>query len=395
MAKDLTPLSQRDFEAIEAAVMETDRGRWFLSEYARRNRNADTTLLLDAIAKLERSIPKAASPGAPAAGPPHEFRINLVEMIAAIAETRRQIASMRPQEGDDSRFCVAADELDAIVSATEQATQRILEAAEQVQECAWSMREAGANDAYCEKFDTLVTRIYTACTFHDLTGQRISKVVALLGYLEERLDAMSRIWGGEIAPSETAALQDRKRHDTEPDAHLLNGPQHPAYDTSRDDIDLIMVDIDDFAYDGIVSESEPGPAVAETAEQSAPDTPVADDDDDLFAEPPGAEGEAATAAAPPDDDPEEILFTEADIIEDIVDDGAAGADAAGTDGDLFEDAAPPHCTAEAATGPDAGATSDAASGPEYAEAASAAGDDDLADSDLDTLDQDEKLALFS
>jgi hypothetical protein len=316
-------------------------------------------------------------------------------MIAAIAETRRQIASMRPQEGDDSRFCVAADELDAIVSATEQATQRILEAAEQVQECAWSMREAGANDAYCEKFDALVTRIYTACTFQDLTGQRISKLVTLLGYLEERLDAMSRILGGEQAPAEMAALQDGKRHDTGPDAHLPNGPQHPGYGTSQDDIDLIMVDIDDFAYDGIVSKGEPGPAVAEAGEQAAPDTPVTDDDDDLFADPPGAEGEAPAAAAPLDDDPEELLFTESDIIEDIVDDATADADAAGTDSDLFEDAAPAPYTTQAATAPDAAATRDAASGPENAEVSPTDGDEDLADGDLDTLDQDEKLALFS
>lgn len=55
-ARSLTPISEADYEAIEAAVMETARGRWFLREYARRNRNADTRMLLDAIGRLENAV---------------------------------------------------------------------------------------------------------------------------------------------------------------------------------------------------------------------------------------------------------------------------------------------------------------------------------------------------
>ncbi|MGO4339113.1 hypothetical protein AB4037_29775 [Labrys sp. KB_33_2] len=49
-------LSEEDYGAIEAAVMETARGRWFLAEYARRNRNADTEAVLTAIRRLERLV---------------------------------------------------------------------------------------------------------------------------------------------------------------------------------------------------------------------------------------------------------------------------------------------------------------------------------------------------
>jgi hypothetical protein len=48
--------TQRDYEAIEAAVLESPRGRWFLNEFARRNRAADTLMLLAAIRKLERGV---------------------------------------------------------------------------------------------------------------------------------------------------------------------------------------------------------------------------------------------------------------------------------------------------------------------------------------------------
>ena len=55
-------LAATDFDTIQSAVMETARGRWFLAEYARRNRMADTRMILDAMAKLEHAV--AASPAA-------------------------------------------------------------------------------------------------------------------------------------------------------------------------------------------------------------------------------------------------------------------------------------------------------------------------------------------
>jgi hypothetical protein len=50
--------TQKDYEAIEAVVLESPRGRWFLNEFARRNRAADTLTLLKAIRKLERGVAK-------------------------------------------------------------------------------------------------------------------------------------------------------------------------------------------------------------------------------------------------------------------------------------------------------------------------------------------------
>jgi hypothetical protein len=50
------PLSASDYEAIEAALLQTSRGRWFLAEYARRNRHADTGMLLGALERLENVV---------------------------------------------------------------------------------------------------------------------------------------------------------------------------------------------------------------------------------------------------------------------------------------------------------------------------------------------------
>src|SRR6266571_7517128 len=67
----LSPISARaslpreeDYEAIREAFMETSRGRWFLGEYAKRNRNADTRMVLDAVARIEESLDDQRQPAA-------------------------------------------------------------------------------------------------------------------------------------------------------------------------------------------------------------------------------------------------------------------------------------------------------------------------------------------
>jgi hypothetical protein len=62
------PLSAADYAAIEAALLQTSRGRWFLAEYARRNRHADTGMLLTALERLENIVREnLAERSAPAA----------------------------------------------------------------------------------------------------------------------------------------------------------------------------------------------------------------------------------------------------------------------------------------------------------------------------------------
>src|SRR5260370_3136344 len=51
-----TQPSEQDYDAIREAFMETARGRWFLGEYAKRNRNADTRMVLDAVARVEENL---------------------------------------------------------------------------------------------------------------------------------------------------------------------------------------------------------------------------------------------------------------------------------------------------------------------------------------------------
>jgi chemotaxis protein CheZ len=188
----LMPLSEADYELIEAAVMETGRGRWFLAEYARRNRHSDTMMLLGAIGRLE-----AAIRGERTAQSLDRVRFDLFEMAKAIARTKAEIAAIKPDPENAGKFGEVTAELDSIVQTTEAATSDILAAAEQIQEIAWILREQGIEPEVCDLINAKATDIYIACTFQDLTGQRTGKVIQVLRYLEGRINAMIDIWGGD------------------------------------------------------------------------------------------------------------------------------------------------------------------------------------------------------
>ena len=76
-------LQPEDYEEIEAAVMETARGRWFLCEYARRQRAVETEGLRAAIARVEERLDALGTPPCPEAVP-------FVERLSELAWTLRE-----------------------------------------------------------------------------------------------------------------------------------------------------------------------------------------------------------------------------------------------------------------------------------------------------------------
>ncbi len=226
--KPPTPLHPSEYEAIEAAMMETARGRWFLKEYTQRNRNADTHVLLDAIGKLQASLPEPK-----ATMEIDRFRMDLVEMSKAILRTRQEIASIKAPD-DDGPLLTATEELGSIVQAAEQATHDILHAAEDIQETAWILREQGVDGVACDRLDSRATDIYSACSFQDLTGQRTSKVVHVLRYLEARVNAMIEIWDIEAGEYDAGKLPGARK-----DGHLLQGPSSDG---------LVQTDVDELIF---------------------------------------------------------------------------------------------------------------------------------------------------
>lgn len=187
-------LSVADFEAIEAAVMETSRGRWFLAEFARRNRTADTGVLLEALSRIEKSV-KAT----PDAGPDVlDLRRDLADMAASIARTRRDIAaSLADANGGEPPLPGRA--FDDLLGAAEKADSETLNAAESAQEMAWSLREAG-NLPAAGAADRHALDLYRASSQHALTTTRVRTLIDVLRTIEGRIQAMM---GSEGEPSAT------------------------------------------------------------------------------------------------------------------------------------------------------------------------------------------------
>jgi chemotaxis regulatin CheY-phosphate phosphatase CheZ len=188
-------LPDAEYDVIYATVSETAQGRRFLEEYARRRRPTETEATLATIERMQAAIRHGG------ASERLEILLEIADMAQAIVQLRAEILAMKPSGAGQLD---ATEELDSIVHTTENATSRILAAAEQVQEIAWTMRESGSIEALCDELDKQATEIYTACTFQDLTGQRTRKVIQVLRYLEDRINAMVTAREKEIAEQATA-----------------------------------------------------------------------------------------------------------------------------------------------------------------------------------------------
>ncbi|OUS15866.1 hypothetical protein A9Q97_02700 [Rhodospirillales bacterium 47_12_T64] len=168
----------------------------------------------------------------------HKILTEIGSVASYIHDTKRQLASLRPDEIKSDYLPTAADELDAIVGATEQATHNILSAMEQLEELA----ETVDDKTVSEKMNDAVTQVYEACSFQDITGQRISRVVNALQHVEQKVDKLLEVFGEDAASGAETTAPTPKRADgiNRPDEDLLNGPQMPGKGVSQDDIDALL-----------------------------------------------------------------------------------------------------------------------------------------------------------
>lgn len=231
---DAASLSDEDYRQLEAFITRTPRGRAFLEEHAKRARHIAADEVMGVVNKLRQAW-EAHEAAAASTRRLEVLRRELQDMSASIVQARREIAAIRPRDEGDDRISTAANELDAIVQSTERASIEILGAAERIMEAASNVRSAGAPANFCDILDSEVMNIFTACSFQDLTGQRTTKVVNALRYIEQRVLALIGLWGvdgvdaGDI-PSGPV--------DARPDSHLLHGPSNDG--VGQDDIDKLL-----------------------------------------------------------------------------------------------------------------------------------------------------------
>ena len=167
-------LSEEDYAAIHAAFMETSRGRWFLGEYAKRNRNADTRMVLDAVARIEETL--AAQKEA-----------------AAVADLREALASIRKSVGEAQTAANAG--LDGL--ALDERLAPIAKGVRIIREISWRWRETGADGRICDILDSQVAAIESSAG-HVSLGDARATIDQAFAAIEARINEHS---GSDAAPA--------------------------------------------------------------------------------------------------------------------------------------------------------------------------------------------------
>ena len=159
-----------------------------------------------------------------------------------IESAKHEIASIRPQDIGDSHIPEATDELDAVIAATEEATDAILEGAERLMEVAETVDDPARSELV-----EIGTAIFEASNFQDITGQRIRKVVGTLSHIEQTIAAMMRIIPSEFVGEERVRKPgpcDSAENGEFDESALLNGPQLPNAAVDQDEIDRLLAEFD-------------------------------------------------------------------------------------------------------------------------------------------------------
>ncbi len=168
-------------------------------------------------------------------------RVEIAQMVRMIGRAKLEIASIKhPMAEEDDRMKLAASELDAIVVATEASTQDILAASEQMETLVRQITGLHPDDeettALGDQIANEIIKIFEACNFQDITGQRINKVVKTIGFIEEKILALINIWGAEAFIDLPVAADPSASGD----GSLLNGPQLENQGITQDEINALF-----------------------------------------------------------------------------------------------------------------------------------------------------------
>jgi chemotaxis protein CheZ len=161
------------------------------------------------------------------------------ELASTLANARAEIAALRADDINDSHIPSATDELDAIVEHTAVATNSILECCEKLDELSPTLSGEAARVV-----QDVTMRVYEACGFQDITGQRITKVVTALQAIERKVSHIMQVFSRDdfgSAPQPVAIVEAPSAFDP---ASLMSGPQLPASAMGQSDIDALLASFD-------------------------------------------------------------------------------------------------------------------------------------------------------
>ncbi len=231
----------------------------------------------------------------------------ILHLVAYITKIKKELAAIKHPKSSVDHFNTVAEQLNTICESTEEATNTIMESAENIM---GYVDEISANVKYpdaqtsCSNIYDKTNKIFESCSFHDLTGQRISKIVRIMNRLEGTLDKLVEIVGpeglesmpvdGDETIEDVIGMRDGDI--------AMHGPQTTNEKVSQDDIDALFGGGDGAPAAGEAASQDaidnlfdsPAPAAEEAPKAEASQ----DDIDNMFDSPPAPAAEPAAAPAP-------------------------------------------------------------------------------------------------
>lgn len=161
------------------------------------------------------------------------FYNELADLAHYINQAKHDIAAIQPKQISTEYIPNATDELDAVVGATEEATNKIMDVCDEITALA-----GHCTPEINDKLIACTTKVFEACNFQDITGQRITKVVETLKHIDQKISVIVKAMGEEVHHSTGVPL--KHVHASDPEKGLLNGPQLPKNAIDQDEIDRLM-----------------------------------------------------------------------------------------------------------------------------------------------------------
>ncbi len=171
-----------DYDAIERAIRETGRGRWFLACYLERNRSAETRMLLGAIAKLESAMRDNGHVlSDPAA----------LETVAVLRElidqARSDMAHLPRVDNSTAELPVSRFNFEGIPGAIAGEVQAIRDAAASIHSAAYALQAAGVFQGVARQIAERADAIEHACATQEAALTRATRMATLLSDIEAEL----------------------------------------------------------------------------------------------------------------------------------------------------------------------------------------------------------------
>ncbi|UUX51751.1 protein phosphatase CheZ [Nisaea acidiphila] len=233
-------LSSTAFE--EALLAEVSSLRTELSEIRKAIGMTGVTVPVTETPAVEETVAEAAP--VDESDVDHDLRIEIAQMVRSIGRAKSQIAAIKHPMSAEDQMQTASLQLDTIVQTTENATNEIMSSVDSIEGTLKQIHGFTLDDPEVQQLidqaSNQLISIIEACSFQDLTGQRINQVVKTLRFIESRILAMIDIWGGLEAFKDLPIPKEEGEEEAGEEDDLLNGPALGSAGLSQEDIDALF-----------------------------------------------------------------------------------------------------------------------------------------------------------